>query len=97
MYTFAGDLPSIKTMISHKARQWIKRQHCSLYLSEFGPRWVGDVPEFRLVTTPALRTINFRCPAEGNPTPTILWLKNGQPFTGRRGEVCITSCRQCDA
>jgi len=64
---------------------------CLLYLLELGPRWVGDVPAFRLETTPALRTIDFRCPAQGNPRPTIRWLKNGQPFTGRPGEVRITS------
>ena len=70
-----------------------------LYLVEYGPQWAGDVPEFRLETTPALRTVDLKCPAQGNPKPTIRWLKNGQPFTGRPGEVRVTLsvilCNRC--
>jgi len=56
-------------------------------VTESGPRWLGDVPEYRLVTTPALRTVDLKCPASGNPTPTIRWLKDGQPFSGRPSHV----------
>lgn len=29
---------------------------------------------------PAANTVKFRCPAMGNPTPTMRWLKNGKEF-----------------
>ncbi|XP_036704867.1 fibroblast growth factor receptor 4 isoform X1 [Balaenoptera musculus] len=38
--------------------------------------------EKKLHAVPAGNTIKFRCPAAGNPTPTIRWLKDGQDFHG---------------
>ena len=32
---------------------------------------------------PAGKTVEFRCPAEGDPLPTIKWLKNGRAFDER--------------
>ncbi|ELW62751.1 Fibroblast growth factor receptor 3 [Tupaia chinensis] len=34
------------------------------------------------VPVPAANTVRFRCPAAGNPTPSISWLKNGKEFRG---------------
>ncbi|XP_074130997.1 fibroblast growth factor receptor 3 isoform X12 [Sminthopsis crassicaudata] len=36
----------------------------------------------KLLAVPAANTVRFRCPAAGNPTPTIYWLKNGREFKG---------------
>lgn len=38
--------------------------------------------EKKLHAVPAGNTVKFRCPAAGNPMPTIHWLKNGQAFHG---------------
>ncbi|KAL1783967.1 histone-lysine N-methyltransferase, H3 lysine-36 and H4 lysine-20 specific isoform X1 [Sigmodon hispidus] len=38
--------------------------------------------EKKLHAVPAGNTVKFRCPAAGNPTPTIHWLKDGQAFHG---------------
>ncbi|KAB1259432.1 Fibroblast growth factor receptor 4 [Camelus dromedarius] len=38
--------------------------------------------EKKLHAVPAGNTVKFRCPAAGNPTPTIHWLKDGQDFHG---------------
>ncbi|XP_068927304.1 fibroblast growth factor receptor 3 isoform X4 [Petaurus breviceps papuanus] len=36
----------------------------------------------KLLAVPAANTVRFRCPAAGNPTPSIYWLKNGREFKG---------------
>ncbi|OBS65454.1 hypothetical protein A6R68_05973 [Neotoma lepida] len=38
--------------------------------------------EKKLHAVPAGNTVKFRCPASGNPMPTIHWLKDGQSFHG---------------
>nr|XP_048303754.1 fibroblast growth factor receptor 4 isoform X2 [Myodes glareolus] len=38
--------------------------------------------EKKLHAVPAGNTVKFRCPAAGNPMPTIHWLKDGQAFHG---------------
>ncbi|KAH1164795.1 hypothetical protein KIL84_005545 [Mauremys mutica] len=38
--------------------------------------------EKKLLAVPAASTVRFRCPAAGNPTPSIYWLKNGKEFKG---------------
>uniref|UniRef100_A0A8C8ZD85 Fibroblast growth factor receptor n=1 Tax=Prolemur simus TaxID=1328070 RepID=A0A8C8ZD85_PROSS len=38
--------------------------------------------EKKLHAVPAGNTVKFRCPAAGNPMPTIRWLKDGQTFHG---------------
>ncbi|XP_078534740.1 fibroblast growth factor receptor 3 isoform X3 [Lissotriton helveticus] len=42
------------------------------------PEWM----EKKLLAVPAANTVRFRCPAEGKPTPSITWLKNGKEFKG---------------
>jgi len=55
------------------------------------PRWESPIPPFRLLPSPALRTITFTCPAVGDPKPSITWLKNGASFEARQsGKVQIT-------
>lgn len=47
------------------------------------PYWARpDRMEKKLHAVPAANTVRFRCPAAGNPTPTIHWLKNGKEFRG---------------
>ncbi|XP_059821558.1 fibroblast growth factor receptor 3 isoform X2 [Hypanus sabinus] len=47
------------------------------------PYWARpDRMEKKLHAVPAANTVRFRCPAAGNPTPTIHWLKNGREFRG---------------
>eukprot|EP00061_Rhincodon_typus_P017286 g45916.t1 len=40
--------------------------------------------EKHLHVVPAANTVKFRCPAAGNPIPTIRWLKNGREFRGEQ-------------
>ncbi|NXN26297.1 FGFR4 factor, partial [Nycticryphes semicollaris] len=36
----------------------------------------------KLYAVPAGNTVKFRCPASGNPSPSIRWFKNGREFRG---------------
>ncbi|XP_061491792.1 fibroblast growth factor receptor 2 isoform X2 [Rhineura floridana] len=46
-----------------------------------GPKWTQtEKMEKRLHAVPAANTVKFRCPATGNPLPTMRWLKNGKEF-----------------
>ncbi|XP_040342571.1 fibroblast growth factor receptor 2 isoform X7 [Herpailurus yagouaroundi] len=48
---------------------------------EGAPYWTNtEKMEKRLHAVPAANTVKFRCPAGGNPTPTMRWLKNGREF-----------------
>ncbi|XP_017551859.1 fibroblast growth factor receptor 1-A isoform X1 [Pygocentrus nattereri] len=50
-------------------------------LLPMAPVWAQrDKMEKKLHAVPASRTVKFRCPAIGNPTPTLKWLKNGKEF-----------------
>ncbi len=45
------------------------------------PVWAQpDKMEKKLHAVPASRTVKFRCQANGNPTPTLKWLKNSKEF-----------------
>uniref|UniRef100_A0A452TCB9 Ig-like domain-containing protein n=1 Tax=Ursus maritimus TaxID=29073 RepID=A0A452TCB9_URSMA len=45
------------------------------------PYWTNtEKMEKRLHAVPAANTVKFRCPAGGNPAPTMRWLKNGKEF-----------------
>nr|XP_015846920.2 fibroblast growth factor receptor 3 isoform X3 [Peromyscus maniculatus bairdii]XP_015846923.2 fibroblast growth factor receptor 3 isoform X3 [Peromyscus maniculatus bairdii] len=47
------------------------------------PYWTRpDRMDMKLLAVPAANTVRFRCPAAGNPTPSISWLKNGKEFRG---------------
>ncbi|TFJ95982.1 ABC transporter [Platysternon megacephalum] len=47
------------------------------------PYWTrSERMEKKLLAVPAAYTVRFRCPAAGNPTPSIYWLKNGKEFKG---------------
>uniref|UniRef100_A0A8C9T0H8 Fibroblast growth factor receptor n=1 Tax=Scleropages formosus TaxID=113540 RepID=A0A8C9T0H8_SCLFO len=47
------------------------------------PYWTHvERMEKKLYAVPAGNTVKFRCPAMGNPLPTIRWLKNGREFRG---------------
>ncbi|KAL8187250.1 UNVERIFIED_CONTAM: hypothetical protein K2H54_041325 [Gekko kuhli] len=53
--------------------------HMSKYLG--APKWTQtEKMEKRLHAVPAANTVKFRCPATGNPPPTMRWLKNGKEF-----------------
>ncbi|XP_024303659.1 fibroblast growth factor receptor 2 isoform X9 [Homo sapiens] len=48
---------------------------------EGAPYWTNtEKMEKRLHAVPAANTVKFRCPAGGNPMPTMRWLKNGKEF-----------------
>ncbi|XP_016371199.1 fibroblast growth factor receptor 1-A isoform X4 [Sinocyclocheilus rhinocerous] len=50
-------------------------------LLPMAPVWAQpDKMEKKLHAVPASRTVKFRCQANGNPTPTLKWLKNGKEF-----------------
>lgn len=58
------------------------------------PFWTRpDKMEKKLLAVPAANTVRFRCPAGGNPTPSIYWLKNGKEFKGehRIGGIKVRS------
>ncbi|XP_068114119.1 fibroblast growth factor receptor 2 isoform X2 [Hyperolius riggenbachi] len=45
------------------------------------PFWTNpEKMEKRLHAVPAANTVKLRCPAGGNPTPTLRWLKNNKEF-----------------
>ncbi|XP_058864687.1 fibroblast growth factor receptor 1 isoform X1 [Acipenser ruthenus] len=45
------------------------------------PFWaMPDKMEKKLHAVPAAKTVKFRCPAKGSPTPSLRWLKNGKEF-----------------
>nr|ACE95856.1 fibroblast growth factor receptor-2 isoform IIIc [Squalus acanthias] len=45
------------------------------------PYWTQpNKMEKKLHAVPAANTVKFRCPAAGNPEPTMQWLKNGREF-----------------
>ncbi|XP_053574053.1 LOW QUALITY PROTEIN: fibroblast growth factor receptor 1 [Bombina bombina] len=45
------------------------------------PFWLNpEKMEKRLHAVPAAKTVKFKCPAGGNPSPTLRWLKNGREF-----------------
>uniref|UniRef100_A0A3P9KTW5 Fibroblast growth factor receptor n=1 Tax=Oryzias latipes TaxID=8090 RepID=A0A3P9KTW5_ORYLA len=49
------------------------------------PYWTKpDRMDKKLLAVPAANTVKFRCPANGNPIPTIHWLKNGKEFKGEQ-------------
>ena len=39
----------------------------------------------RQIALPVGNTLKLDCSAEGYPSPTVRWYKNGQPFKERRG------------
>ncbi|XP_038614324.1 fibroblast growth factor receptor 2 isoform X6 [Tachyglossus aculeatus] len=48
---------------------------------EGAPYWTNtEKMEKRLHAVPAANTVKFRCPAGGNPIPSMRWLKNGKEF-----------------
>uniref|UniRef100_A0A671EWP7 Fibroblast growth factor receptor n=1 Tax=Rhinolophus ferrumequinum TaxID=59479 RepID=A0A671EWP7_RHIFE len=50
---------------------------------ETAPYWTRpERMDKKLLAVPAANTVRFRCPAAGNPTPSISWLKNGKEFRG---------------
>uniref|UniRef100_A0A671TDK3 Fibroblast growth factor receptor n=1 Tax=Sinocyclocheilus anshuiensis TaxID=1608454 RepID=A0A671TDK3_9TELE len=50
-------------------------------LLPMAPVWAQpDQMEKKLHAVPASKTVKFRCRANGNPTPTLKWLKNGKEF-----------------
>uniref|UniRef100_A0A8C5JS57 Fibroblast growth factor receptor n=1 Tax=Junco hyemalis TaxID=40217 RepID=A0A8C5JS57_JUNHY len=66
-----------------------KPRHSNEVLGNFTVRVTGvpfwtrpDKMEKKLLAVPAANTVRFRCPAGGNPTPSIYWLKNGKEFKG---------------
>ncbi|XP_039624496.1 fibroblast growth factor receptor 1-A isoform X4 [Polypterus senegalus] len=45
------------------------------------PKWTQpEKMEKKLHAVPAAKTVKFRCPATGSPTPSLRWLKNGKEF-----------------
>lgn len=47
------------------------------------PHWTRrERMERKLLAVPAANTVRFRCPAAGNPPPSIIWLKNSKIFKG---------------
>ncbi|XP_042312879.1 fibroblast growth factor receptor 3 isoform X3 [Sceloporus undulatus] len=51
--------------------------------STVAPYWTRrEKMERKLLAVPAANTVRFRCPAAGNPAPSIYWLKNGKEFKG---------------
>ncbi|XP_062409894.1 fibroblast growth factor receptor 1b isoform X2 [Sardina pilchardus] len=50
-------------------------------LLPMAPRWAQpEKMEKKLHAVPASKTVKFRCQANGNPLPTLHWLKNGREF-----------------
>ena len=58
-------------------------------VTETKPTWAKRMVMTGPKVLPLGGVFELKCPAEGNPTPRITWLKNGLPFTKRDyGTVC---------
>lgn len=55
--------------------------------SEYGPEFTNLGSLNRLVAKPSGNMIKFKCPARGDPTPTIQWTKDGGPIERKMGQV----------
>ncbi len=48
--------------------------------TEYAPQWSAIMDQsLERVVKLAGKSLDLRCPADGNPTPSIRWLKNGLP------------------
>lgn len=53
----------------------------SLSCAAMAPSWAHpEKMEKKLHAVPASKTVKFRCQANGNPTPSLKWYKNGKEF-----------------
>lgn len=67
--------------LERKLSFWILIYFWMCLIETGAPYWTHtDKMEKRLHAVPAANTVKFRCPAMGNPTPTMRWLKNGKEF-----------------
>lgn len=90
IYPQQGEYKSSRTcvpaahLITEKKRSvWEHTVILRAFLSPPAPYWTHPQRmEKKLHAVPAGNTVKFRCPAAGNPTPTIRWLKDGQAFHG---------------
>ena len=44
------------------------------------PQWSYRKTDIKSLTRTVNSFVDLKCPARGNPTPNITWLKDGQPF-----------------
>lgn len=70
-------------------RPWRDSETASLILFRVSPTeapyWTRpERMDKKLLAIPAASTVKFRCPASGNPPPSIHWLKNGKEFKGEQ-------------
>uniref|UniRef100_A0A8C3TBA0 receptor protein-tyrosine kinase n=1 Tax=Chelydra serpentina TaxID=8475 RepID=A0A8C3TBA0_CHESE len=83
---------TLPTLSSNITLPWLTAGPSSLFHSSNilppptvlgAPYWTHSKRmEKKLLAVPAANTVRFRCPAAGNPTPSIYWLKNGKEFKG---------------
>ena len=59
----------------------VDQRHARVVVFE-GPRWVGKKLS-PIIASPASNTLTLRCPAAGDPSPNITWLKDDEPLAER--------------
>ncbi|KAK7110834.1 fibroblast growth factor receptor 4-like isoform X2 [Littorina saxatilis] len=52
--------------------------------AEGPPRWSSRMTDIKSLTRTVYSYVDLRCPAKGNPTPNITWLKGGKPFSSSK-------------
>ncbi|KAM7329428.1 hypothetical protein ACRRTK_011041 [Alexandromys fortis] len=79
---FQGWTPSVEAGIGDDEATLTEEEVRASMVGQNGaPYWTNtEKMEKRLHAVPAANTVKFRCPAGGNPTPTMRWLKNGKEF-----------------
>uniref|UniRef100_A0A8D2PSN9 Fibroblast growth factor receptor n=1 Tax=Zosterops lateralis melanops TaxID=1220523 RepID=A0A8D2PSN9_ZOSLA len=82
-YFFSAPLLQFNCQSAHAKDSSSASAHHLVFPFSGVPFWTRpDKMEKKLLAVPAANTVRFRCPAGGNPTPSIYWLKNGKEFKG---------------
>lgn len=70
-------------------KESIKVTSTTLPTMDANPKFINTKILNKLIAKPSGNMVRFKCPATGNPEPTIEWSKNGKKIERKRGQVLI--------